>query len=63
MTEKLEADIMTKIKEQNDLAMSEHLAKNLSSGFIPTLSTEEERIFWELFEMVERQLKAFVIQG
>lgn len=36
---------MTKIKAQNDLAMSEHLAKNLSSGFIPTLSTEEERIF------------------
>jgi hypothetical protein len=43
--------------------MSEELAKNFSSGFIPTLSRQEERIFWELFEMVEQQLKAFVIQG
>lgn len=41
--------------------MIEHLAKNFSSGFIPTLSTEEGGIFWEPFEIVEQQLKPFVI--
>lgn len=54
---------MTKMSKPSDLAMSEHLAKNLSSGFIPVPSSEEEGIFWELFEMVEQQLKAIVIQG
>lgn len=54
---------MTKMKELSDLGMSEHLAKNVSAGFFPILSTEEERIFWELFEMVEQQLKGFVISG
>jgi hypothetical protein len=36
---------MTKMKGLKDLAMSEELAKNFSSGFIPTLSRQEERIF------------------